>query len=363
MKDIVKFADEQAQARFAENQEIARKNRAITAELSASRTEKEALQEELDGVRRELDLYKVKNVKRPDWMRAPKSTKENHGTLLAMLSDTHYGEVVSEKELGGYNKYDLKIAEQRTERFFRRTIILARDYLAGVKYDGIYLALNGDIVSGDIHDELVETNALSTFETILWAIPRLAAGIEMWAKEFGKVHVVSAPGNHGRDSVKPRYKKRSAHNADSAIARHLAREFEKDDRVSFDVPESMDADFSIYSARFTMQHGDELMKNFSGSAEIGSLGPMKRGTLRKLAKKTVQGRPFDYALISHFHQYIPATTQGFIANGSVKGYDEYASGGQFKPEPPQQALMVVTPEFNITTQMPVFVAERKTEKW
>ena len=89
---------------------------------------------------------------------------------------------------------------------------------------------------------------------------------------------------------------------------------------------------------------------------------MKRGTLRKLSQKATEGKPFDYLLISHFHQYIPADTQGFIANGSLKGYDEYARGLKFKPEKPKQALFVVTPEYGITTQMPVFVSD-KSEKW
>jgi len=110
-----------------------------------------------------------------------------------------------------------------------------------------------------------------------------------------------------------------------------------------------------------MEHGDDL--KFNGTAEIGSIGPMKRGTLRKLSQKTTEGKPFDYFLISHFHQYIPADTQGFVANGSIKGYDEYARGNKFKPEKAKQALMVVTPEYGITTQMPVFVEDRKNEKW
>lgn len=361
-KSLEEFAEERRGAQYAENESIARDNRILRANAKVAEERLAQAQADIEAAHRELDLFKTKYVERPEWMRSPKSSKENHGTLLAMLSDTHYGEVVNPSEMGGHNKYDLKIAEQRTERFFRRSIILARDYLAGVRYDGIYLALNGDIVSGDIHDELVETNEASTYETILWAIPRLAAGIEMWAKEFGKVHVVSTPGNHGRNSVKPRYKKRSANNADTLIARLLARQFIKDDRVSFDIPDSNDVSFTIYSSRFVMEHGDELV-TFNGSAEIGALGPLVRGTNRKQTAHTAQGKPFDYALWSHIHQLKQVPASGFICNGSVKGYDEYAKGRIFRPEPPQQSLVVVTPEFKVTTQMPVFVSDRAQEGW
>jgi hypothetical protein len=69
--------------------------------------------------------------------------------LVAFFSDAHFGEVVQPGELGGYNAYDLAIAEKRTRMFFERTITVARHYLAGVEYDGIVLPLGGDLVSGD----------------------------------------------------------------------------------------------------------------------------------------------------------------------------------------------------------------------
>lgn len=361
-KSLTEFAEERRAAQYAENESIARDNRVLRAKVKETEERAIAAEQEIDRLHVEIDLFKTKHTARPEWTRKTKSTKDDHGTLLAMLSDTHYGEVVRPEEMGGHNKYDLAIAEQRTERFFRRTVVLARDYLAGVKYDGIYLALNGDIVSGDIHDELVETNETSTYETILWAVPRLAAGIEMWAKEFGRVHVVSAPGNHGRNTQKPRYKKRSANNADTLIARLVARQFVSDERVTFDIPESNDVSFTIYGSRFVMEHGDELV-TFNGSAEIGALGPLVRGTNRKQTAHTAQGQPFDYALWAHIHQLKQVPASGFISNGSLKGYDEYAKGRIFRPERAQQSLVVVTPDFGVTTAMPVFVDDRKQEGW
>lgn len=356
------FADRHTQAAFAENQEIARTNRALRSELAKAKEELVGANADVVAAHRELDLLRADYSDRPDWLKTPRSSKEDRGTLIAMLSDTHYGEVVNPREMGGFNKYNLKIAELRTERFFRRTIVCARTYLAGVKYDGLVLALNGDIVSGDIHDELTETNEASTYETVLWAVPRIAAGVEMFAKEFERVHVVSAPGNHGRNAIKPRYKKRSANNADTLIARLVARELGTDKRVSFEIPESLDVGFQVYGSRFTMEHGDEL-NAFQGSAEIGPLGPLVRGTNRKAIASAAEGRPFDYALWSHLHKLLPVAASGFVGNGSVKGYDEYARGKKFKPERPQQALLVCTPEYGITTDMPVFVVDRKAEGW
>lgn len=318
---------------------------------------------ELAAAYTELSLYKSDFTKRPNWLLPKKGRgKDHHGTLVAMLSDTHYAEVVREGELGGYNKYNMKVAEQRTQKFFERTVSLARNYLAGVTYDGIVLPLAGDLVSGSIHDELIETNEQSVYRTCELVVPWLARGIEMLMGEFKNVHVVSAPGNHGRNTVKPRHKKRSENNADTHIANILAGiVFSGEPSVTFDIPESSDVDFAVYDSIFSVEHGDNL--RFNGTSEIGSLGPVKRGNLRKTKKRQEQGRPFRYGMYGHFHQYVPAYTQGFVMNGSLKGYDEYASDGQFTPEPPQQALLIVTPERGITGAHQIEVLDRKREGW
>lgn len=352
--------DEQAEASLERRLISAQAGRAARdREVRTLKKDLEEAREELAAVHHELSLYATVYEPRPAWLKPPKDKKVHHGTLIAFLSDIHAGEVVDPGEMGGVNAYDLEICDARLRRFFDRTILVARHYLSGVKYDGIVLPLGGDQVSGDIHDELEQTNEVSTYESVEFLVPRLRAGIEKLVDEFGSVHVVSAPGNHGRDSKKPRHKRRSAHNADTHIARLLADQLAEEDGITFDVPASFDTVFEVYGYRFNLEHGDNF--KFSGTAEIGSIGPVKRGTLRKLNRTTAEGQPFDYNLVGHFHQYVPAASQNFVMNGSLKGYDEYARSWQFKPEPPQQALMVCTPEHGVTVQAPVFVGKRSDE--
>lgn len=328
---------------------------------SAARSELAEAREALAEARVELSLYETTaNQPAPTWLRAPKDTKNHHGTLVVFLSDTHFGEVVDPGEMNGYNAFNPDIAEQRLERFFQRTALVAHNYLAGVKYDGVVLALGGDLVSGDIHDELTETNAMSTYQTVEWAVPRLEAGVGLLSEEFGKVHVVSAPGNHGRNTRKPKHKRRSANNADTHIARLLSQRFASSSNVTFSVPDSIDVDFSVYGYRFSLEHGDQAK---GGDGQVGALGPVKRLALRKQTQLAAEGRPFNYMLVGHFHQLVFGQTQGFVMNGSLKGYDEYARAWHFRPEPAQQALMVCTPEHGITVQAPVIVQKRASEGW
>ena len=134
----------------------------------------------------------------------------------------------------------------------------------------------------------------------------------------------------------------------------------RNDRVTFDIPQSLDTDFSIYDTRFKVEHGDEAR---GGGGIGGIMTVLARHAKERRDQAKAEGKPFDILLVGHFHQLLFAVNQGFIVNGSGKGYDEYARGKRFRPEPPQQALCVVTPEHGVSNYVPLFVGHRKSEGW
>lgn len=354
---------------LTELEEVRRQLSAAQAKIVTSRTkaaqaarEIRELQEQVDQLQDAVGVIEAtKDQKPPAWLTA-KTSKAAAGraTLVACFSDFHFGEVVRPSEMNWYNAYDPEIAAKRIERFFRRTILMAREYFAGVEYDGIVLASLGDTISGDIHDEYRETNELSNFEAVPEVVPLIEAGIVMLAEEFKKVHYVGVPGNHPRDSRKPRYKKRSAHNADTMISKLLARRFEGEAEITFDIPDAFSADFKVYETKFRAEHGDEAT---GGSGIQGAMLPVALRTQRVRKQAEAEKRPFDVLLIGHWHQYMSVPSKGFLVNGAGKGYDEYARGKGFEPEAPQQALLLVTPEHGVGVQAPLFVGHRDSEGW
>jgi hypothetical protein len=320
-----------------------------------------ALAEDLEAARSALALAQsTAALRAPRWLTPAKPKGGNRGTLVACFSDFHVGEVVEPAEMNGYNAYNPEIAEQRIRRYFERVVRVARHYLSGVTYDGIVLASLGDTISGDIHDEFRETNGLTNYEAVPFVVPLLEAGIGMLLEEFGRVHVVSVPGNHGRDSKKPTYKKRSAHNADTMVAKLVASRFDGVKGVTFDTAVGINVDFQVYGTRFRAEHGDEAK---GGSGIQGALAPLTLMAHRSRKQAQAEGVPFDTMLVGHWHQYMSLISKGLVVNGAGKGYDEYARGKKFDPEPPQQALLLVTPEHGVGIQAPVFVGDRAKEKW
>jgi hypothetical protein len=314
----------------------------------------------LEEVEKTLSLVETaegQSLQPPMWL-APAKPKKSAATLVVILSDTHFDEVVNPDEMEGLNAYNREIAVMRLEKWTQNVIKLARHYLSGITYDGVVVILGGDIFTGDIHEELALTNEDTMIGSLLFWSEQVAASIDLLAKEFGKCHVTSVVGNHGRTTRKPRMKQRVRTNFDWLIAKMIERHFSKDKRVTFSIPESADSLIKIYNHGHLITHGDQV----SGGGGIGGIyPPIMRMRARKHARYMATGNSFGTLWLGHWHQYI--STPSMIVNGSMKGFDEYAMLMGFGFEQPQQALAIVTPEKNITIQAPVFCADRAKEGW
>ena len=296
----------------------------------------------------------------PEWF-ALKSAEDKHGTVCAVLSDLHLDEVVRKEEISGVNAYNRRIAELRLRRFFDKAVELPRDYLNGITYDGFVLMCLGDTFTGEIHDELAATNEGHPFETALYFLDHFVAGIRMLADHYGKVHVVSVPGNHDRTYKKPRYKGRVVTSLHYLFMKFVEREFQNDDRVTFQAPESPDATVKIYDTSYLCTHGDR----FKGGNGVGGIVmPLLRGHHKTQLRQQAIRQPYDVMVMGHWHQYIAMPSSGLIINGSLKGFDEYSYGMGFNYEPAQQALWVTTPEHGATGfHLPIIVQDKKSERW
>lgn len=329
--------------------------RALKRDLEKETAEREAAEKVLGFIHSVNDA----KLSVPTWLTPKKSTKAHHATPTLLLSDLHLDEVVNPAEVEWYNNYDRKIAELRLRRTFEQAISMSRDYVAGVTFDGFVLALGGDILTGDIHAELQKTNETTMFDSIVHWVPQLAAGIEMLADEFGKVHVPCVVGNHDRNPMNRRTpaKQRAKDSLSWVIYQWLADRFRNDQRVTFQIAEGADTLYSIYSTRYMLTHGDQFR---GGGGIAGIWSPIMKGAARKTARQAAFGKPFDWMVMGHWHQLVWG--RGFIINGALKGYDEYAYVSNFDPEPPQQAFWITTPEHGITVNMPIY-CEHPKEGW
>ncbi len=302
----------------------------------------------------------------PEWLTRT-GKPGSRGAPCSVWSDLHYGEVVSKDEVGGVNEYNMDIARKRMMKLTNTTIDLAYNHMGRAKteYPGMVICLGGDMMGGDIHEELAKTNDRTPQQSVNDLTDLLAGALDTMAGKFGKLFVPCVVGNHGRSTKKMQMKQRVFSSYEWIMYCSLERHFKKSKHVQFLIPSESDAFFNVYGHRYCLTHGDSLGVK-GGDGIIGAIGPIMRGTMKVHRSEAQIGRDFDTVVMGHWHQYL--TLPGLIVNNSFKGYDEYARLGLRAPySRPSQALWFTHPEHGITAHWQVYLEGLQTSnddaKW
>jgi len=327
----------------------------LTAELRAAGKVSEQT-EIIKGVIGSM-ARQVEELDAPQWVLTPSTKTSMPGVPTLFLSDLHWGEQVFPAQINNVNEYNLEIAHARMKTLVDSAIHLLQIISPKMQYPGIVVPLGGDLISGNIHDELTATNELNSMPTVLDIYGVLVSVIAVLADMFGRVFLPCVSGNHGRDTQKIWNKDRHATSFDWLICKFLAKHFEQDKRVTFFIPDGPDAYYKVYDYAYLLTHGDQFR---GGDGLIGCLGPIIRGDHKKRSRNSQVDMDYDTMIIGHWHQYIHHSR--VIVNGSLKGYDEYAYNNNFGFETPCQALWLTHPKYGITYRMPVYVDSKRVVK-
>ncbi|RMH82633.1 MAG: hypothetical protein D6683_02800, partial [Actinomyces sp.] len=162
-------------------------------ELAEARRTIKRLQRRIVGLERDLHATTSvlgAEVEVPRWTTPKRRPRALTCAPVLLLSDWHFGEVVDPREVDGANAFDDEIAERRWSRVIDETPEMLRRHLHGYRFEFLVVALLGDMLSGDIHEELARTNTAPVPEVITTWVPRIVAGLRHLADETGVERVV-----------------------------------------------------------------------------------------------------------------------------------------------------------------------------
>jgi hypothetical protein len=200
----------------------------------------------------------------------------------------------------------------------------------------------GDMLSGNIHDELSETNEMPLAEATVQFGLDGAEFIESFVEHFPKIRFAGVVGNHPRPTRKPRAKHRFD-NADWTCYQIMAQRLTRHPSITFDVPKAQTHPVEIYDRRILCQHGDGVR-----SAMVGvPWGGIVRHEARLRNQYAAQGIPFDHLAIGHYHEANVVSNRRIWVNGSVKGLDEYSLQAFGGGQPPTQLLIPFHPRWGM----------------
>lgn len=273
-------------------------------------------------------------------------------TPVGQGTDSHMGAVQKADEIEFFNEYNPELCKKRNIGFITSMldwIVLHRNAYFIPKCHMVY---TGDLISGDIHDELRVTNAFPAPKQAEAAKVH-AQQIALLAPHFEQVIVdFLTEDNHSRLTKKPQAKEAGINSYGYLIAEFMRAYLEKHSNVVFNVHAMHEKVVSISNMNYLLTHLHSV-KAWMGIPWYGIERRVAReATARqslimkdiKLAKEI----GFDKVVGGHFHS--PFNSQLYSCGGSVSGTDAYdhAAGRHAKPS---QSTWMIHPkhgEFNRT---------------
>lgn len=268
---------------------------------------------------------------------------DSEATFVAVASDWHVEETVEGKTINNLNEFNLDIAAQRINRFWNSIVRMAKIQRHGAKIDRLVLILGGDLMTGYIHEELMENNALSPTQTVLWLQDQIASGVELLSKHFGEIVIPCCYGNHGRNTRKPRHATGAANSYEwmlyKTMAKHLA------DKASWHVSDGYHLLLDLYGKTLRIHHGDGLQYQ-------GGVGGLTI-PVEKAISSWNKGVPADLDIFGHWHQ--SQQNPKWVCNGSLIGFNAYSIAIKAPYEPPSQTGFIFDKRYGRTVTFPIFV--------
>lgn len=336
------------------------KARISTTELPAEVSEEERLRQRCAELERQVKAQRegevlesriVEAIRSSCQAAVPKykSAKSSHSAsakheMALLFSDTHASETVKAEETLGMNVYDWDVMLARMARL--QDALLSHKEHQAAPVDVLHVWMLGDMLSGDIHDELAQTNDRPGAQAAVDFGHETARWLEEFVPHFKEIRVVGVPGNHPRATRKPQAKQ--AHNNGDWISYKVTEALLRDHpSIRFDFPRAAFATTMVCEKwRTLLLHGDGVRSTMPG---VPWGGVVRRVTTleQQFAKS---GQPLSYVCLGHFHTANALDGVGVktFLNGSVKGLDEFSLKQFGSGRPPSQVLLTFTKKFGVT---------------
>ncbi len=281
-------------------------------------------------------------------------------TAMLLLSDCHIGEVVNFEETHGLCEYNVDIFRNRIDHLCNTIINIVEKKLMGYDIKKLVIAQLGDMVSGNIHEELVETSQGNILDWVYGGAKYLAKFIYQLTSVFEEIEVVCIPGNHGRTKKKPYYKNKYV-NWDTILYHTQSAYFSNNKkRVNFIIPKSPFYMYNVENHKFLFMHGDDIQSWMN----IPFYGILRASSELSKVLYDQYGK-FDYLALGHFHKIGILDDMGgeILINGSVIGGNEFSLGKLKTMSLPKQMFFGVHKEKGISWRFHLDLINSKKIKY
>ena len=263
----------------------------------------------------------------PEYRRARRVRDERTPvTALARVSDVHHGAVQLASEIEGINAYSPAISQARQMGYATDVIEWVERHRLAYPIDELAVIATGDMMSGDIHEELRVTNA---FPAPMQAVQEghiLADQISVWSAHFRRVvvHFVVAD-NHSRLSKKPQAKEAGLNTWNYIVGEIARLRLQGHPNVEFNVYPVLETVVRVGCRQYLIAHGHNIL-GWGGYPWYGidrHVGREAQTRLQLIMEEATRAQSlgFHKYLIGHWHT--PVDLPMYDVCPSVSGTDAY----------------------------------------
>ena len=288
-------------------------------------------------------------------------------TAIAPLTDTHVGDVVRADQMLGLNAYDIDIFNKRLYGWAEQVLNLTNFQRTHTEVTHLIIPMLGDMISGDIHDELARTNADNNLGQMIRGANLIAQALMYLAPHYEEIKVPCVVGNHGRMTRKIPAKDKYL-DWDYMLYQWVATFCRNQKNIKFEIPKSFAHIFEAANRKFLILHGDSISGSGSlvgmnnSAAKLRGVLQYRKGLEEEVSRLNIDsaapiGYDFDTVMMGHFHRVdeIDIGTGELFICGTMKGGDEYALNRLHLISKPKQIITWWHPKYGYLSKNIIYL--------
>jgi len=286
-------------------------------------------------------------------------------SVVCHVTDWHYGESQVSSEIEGFGEYSRDIARQRVMTILVPNIL---DWVTlhrkNYTVDELVLIVTADMISGDIHQELIVTNEVPSPVQSVEVAYLFADMVKLFTPFFSKIRVEwIVVDNHSRLTPKPQAKEAGYNSFNYIVAKMAEQILSNFKTVTMNVYPAIEKVVEVQNTRYLCTHGGEI-QGWAGHPYYGMDRRAGKESMRRSQKinlefnksgkdmdelyRLFRAYQFDKLLMGHFHAPLYGPWWGI--GGSLSGTSAYDHKyGRFAR--PSQTSWIIHPkhgEFDYT---------------
>ena len=273
-----------------ENQQLKKKLDKATSTAGSDELLVERITESIDTVLPDLKFI------HEEWKGGTSFKGLKKATAVLHISDWHIG---SQENVNGLNDFNYSIACERVRSLTNKYIDWTEMHRSMYNVDELVIIATGDMISGDIHEELLRTNEFSVPEQCVRASTLIAKMANELSKHFRKTRIeYVVADNHSRTTKKIQFG--DGKNSYNYIVGTMAKLMLRDNKtVVFNLYPEIQSIVKVENLRYLITHGNCVRGGFAGIPFYSM--QRKVGAEAAVRMNMPENAHFDKIVMGHYH--------------------------------------------------------------